>query len=176
MSSTACLFIWLNRTSFCSYPSSSPVYPGFRFPQDGCYLAGNFFLLLTCCGSHSHFGVCANIQPSFSPGNHQRATILIREHLHSHNYHHFQALHQHSNIFQSYQIRDVWTANSKWNQACGSFIFTWSLLLKAGFRRLCVMLQQITLCSKSKQKEPGLRSSRDWIPYPFINFKASISV
>ena len=40
----------------------------------------------TCKGSHSHFGVCANIQPSFSPGNRQG--------------HRFQALHQHSNIFQ----------------------------------------------------------------------------
>ena len=134
ISSTACLCIWLNGTTFCSHSSSSRVYAGFRktaailpaisFHQLVAavdpHTAGvensstlfwvsrwpsphgglDFHSSSTCKGSHSHFGVCANIQPSFSPGNRQAATILIWEHIHSHDYHRFQALHQHSNIFQ----------------------------------------------------------------------------
>ena len=68
---------------------------------------------------------------------------------------------------QRCQIQDVRRASSKHNEGCGSFTFfsfTGSLLLKGGFRMdYALCFSKINECSKSKQKEPGLRSSRDWI-------------
>ena len=118
----------------------------------------------TCKGSDSRFGVCANIQRSFLPGNHQGSTIFT--------IHTTTTVSRHCINIPTY-------SNATKHETCGSFTFfsfTASLLLKAGFRMdYAFCFSKITECSKSKHKEPGMRSSRDWIPYLLINFKASIS-
>ena len=66
-------------------PSKKKTAHSFGCPGNLHHMSGGlgFHSSSTCKGSHSHSGVCANIQPSFSPGNRQVATILIWEQLHS---------------------------------------------------------------------------------------------
>jgi len=128
----------------------------------------------TCKSSHSHFGVCANIQPSFSPRNRQGAAISIWEHLHSHDYHCFQALHQHFNIFQLNAAKSK-TCEEQAASITRRVVHLLSLVSQgACYWRLdsALCFSKINECGKSKQKEPGLRSSRDWIPYLFNKFQS----
>jgi len=161
--------IWLNGTQKVSAQKTlfQPCHPSLAISSNCLVAAANKSLWSLCKYSAV---ILAWKPPKMQPFWFRN--IFIR----TTHYHRFQGLHQLSNIFQRYQIRDVWTANKKRNEACGSFSFTWSLLLKAGFGFYASCFNKIHECSKSKQKEPGLPSSRDWIPHPFINFKASISV
>ncbi len=110
--------------------------------------------------------------------NRQSATILIQEHLHSHNYHRFWELHQDSNIFQRYQIRYVSRASR--TKHVGSFSFTGSLLLKTLFR-MESCFSKINACSKSKQKkklackvqEAGFPSSHKFQRFDFRDQKST---
>ena len=166
-----------------------PAVSGCRFPQDSGYLAGNIFWS-TCCGSrpwhswgrklqHTLLGVSVTFttwrigfpfllylqrQPFLLWSLCKYSAVILAwkpprcnhfdlGNLHSRDYHRFQALHHHSNIFQL-NASKYKTCEDKQQAKRG----VWVHLLSFVSQGAC------------------LRSSRDWIPYLLINFKASISV